>query len=41
MSSELRGISGQWFQAWLDKDAALVDRLASWSGRSKVASGGS
>jgi hypothetical protein len=28
MSSELRGISEQWFQAWLDKDAALVDRLA-------------
>ena len=28
MSSELHGISERWFKAWFDKDAALVDRLA-------------
>jgi hypothetical protein len=28
MSSELLELSGQWFQAWLDKDAATVERLA-------------
>jgi uncharacterized protein (TIGR02246 family) len=28
MSPELQGVSERWFQAWLDKDAATVDRLA-------------
>ena len=28
MSSELRGQSERWFQAWLQKDAATVERLA-------------
>src|SRR5581483_8597496 len=28
MSSELHGLSERWFQAWLDKDAATVERLA-------------
>jgi hypothetical protein len=28
MSSELHGLSERWFQAWLHKDAATVDRLA-------------
>jgi hypothetical protein len=28
MSSELRDVSEHWFQAWIDKDAATVDRLA-------------
>lgn len=28
MSSELHRASEQWFQAWLDKDAATVERLA-------------
>ena len=28
MSSELQGLSERWFQAWLDKDAATVERLA-------------
>jgi uncharacterized protein (TIGR02246 family) len=28
MSSELQDVSERWFQAWLDKDAAVVDRLA-------------
>lgn len=27
MTSELRDLSERWFQAWLDKDAATVDRL--------------
>jgi hypothetical protein len=27
MSPELHGLSEQWFQAWLDKDAATVERL--------------
>jgi uncharacterized protein (TIGR02246 family) len=27
MSSELYGLSERWFQAWLDKDAATVERL--------------
>jgi len=26
--SELRALSERWFQAWLEKDAATVDRLA-------------
>ncbi len=28
MASELQGLSDRWFQAWLEKDAATVDRLA-------------
>jgi uncharacterized protein (TIGR02246 family) len=28
MLSELHGLSEQWFQAWLKKDAATVERLA-------------
>jgi hypothetical protein len=28
MSSEVQGLSERWFQAWLDKDAATVERLA-------------
>jgi uncharacterized protein (TIGR02246 family) len=28
MSSELAAVSEQWFQAWLDKNAAAVERLA-------------
>jgi ketosteroid isomerase-like protein len=28
MLSELRGVSEQWFQAWLDKDASTVECLA-------------
>ena len=28
MASELQGLSERWFQAWLDKDAATVERLA-------------
>jgi uncharacterized protein (TIGR02246 family) len=28
MSSELQATSERWFQAWLDKDAATVERLA-------------
>jgi hypothetical protein len=28
MSSELRSESERWFQAWLDKDASIVERLA-------------
>jgi ketosteroid isomerase-like protein len=28
MSSELHGLSERWFQAWLDKDAETVERLA-------------
>jgi uncharacterized protein (TIGR02246 family) len=28
MSSELQGLSERWFQAWLEKDAATVERLA-------------
>ena len=28
MSSELHGLSERWFQAWLEKDAATVERLA-------------
>lgn len=28
MSTELRDLSERWFQAWLEKDAATVDRLA-------------
>jgi uncharacterized protein (TIGR02246 family) len=28
MVSELRGLSERWFQAWLEKDAATVERLA-------------
>ncbi len=27
MSSELQGVSECWFQAWLEKDAATVERL--------------
>ena len=27
MSSELHGLSERWFQAWLEKDAAIVARL--------------
>ena len=27
MLSELHGLSARWFQAWLDKDAATVERL--------------
>ncbi len=27
MSSELHGLSERWFQAWLEKDAATVERL--------------
>jgi uncharacterized protein (TIGR02246 family) len=27
MLSELRGLSERWFQAWLEKDAATVERL--------------
>jgi hypothetical protein len=27
MSAELQGVSERWFQAWLDKDAATVERL--------------
>jgi hypothetical protein len=28
MSSDVQGLSERWFQAWLDKDAATVERLA-------------
>jgi hypothetical protein len=28
MPSELLGVSERWFQAWLEKDAATVERLA-------------
>ena len=28
MLSELRGLSEHWFRAWLEKDAATVERLA-------------
>ena len=28
MSSELQGVSERWFQAWLDKDATVVERVA-------------
>src|SRR5690348_6342293 len=28
MLPELHGLSERWFQAWLDKDAATVERLA-------------
>jgi ketosteroid isomerase-like protein len=28
MSSELYGLSERWFQAWLEKDAATVEKLA-------------
>ena len=28
MSSELQDLSERWFQAWLEKDAATVERLA-------------
>jgi hypothetical protein len=28
MLLELRGASERWFQAWLEKDAAIVERLA-------------
>jgi uncharacterized protein (TIGR02246 family) len=28
MLSELHGLSERWFQAWLEKDAATVERLA-------------
>jgi hypothetical protein len=28
MSSQLHSVSQQWFQAWLEKDAATVERLA-------------
>src|SRR5262245_43397495 len=28
MESELRSLSERWFQAWLEKDAATVERLA-------------
>jgi uncharacterized protein (TIGR02246 family) len=28
MSSEVQGLSERWFQAWLEKDAAAVERLA-------------
>lgn len=28
MVSELQGLSERWFQAWLEKDAASVERLA-------------
>ena len=28
MFSELHGLSERWFQAWLEKDAATVERLA-------------
>ena len=28
MSSELHGLSARWFKAWLEKDAATVERLA-------------
>ena len=28
MVAGVRGLSERWFQAWLDKDAAVVDRLA-------------
>jgi ketosteroid isomerase-like protein len=28
MSSELHELSERWFQAWLEKDAATIDRLA-------------
>jgi uncharacterized protein (TIGR02246 family) len=28
MSSELQDLSDRWFQAWLEKDAATVERLA-------------
>jgi hypothetical protein len=28
MSSELHELSARWFQAWLEKDAAAVERLA-------------
>jgi hypothetical protein len=27
MSSDLQGLSERWFQAWLEKDAATVERL--------------
>jgi hypothetical protein len=28
MSSELNGLSERWFQAWLERDVATVERLA-------------
>jgi hypothetical protein len=28
MSADVAAASEQWFQAWLDKDAAVIDRLA-------------
>jgi uncharacterized protein (TIGR02246 family) len=28
MSTEVRDLSARWFQAWLDKDAATIERLA-------------
>jgi uncharacterized protein (TIGR02246 family) len=28
MSSQLQALSERWFQAWLDKDVAIVERLA-------------
>src|SRR5688572_6069750 len=28
MSSEVHGLSDRWFQAWLDRDAVTVERLA-------------
>ena len=28
MSSEVRAVSGRWFQAWLEKDAETIERLA-------------
>lgn len=28
MLAELHDLSGRWFQAWLDRDAAIVERLA-------------
>lgn len=28
MSSKLHGLSERWFRAWLEKDAATVERLA-------------
>jgi uncharacterized protein (TIGR02246 family) len=28
MSSEAQALSEQWFQAWLDKDASIIERLA-------------
>jgi uncharacterized protein (TIGR02246 family) len=28
MAAEVRSLSEQWFQAWLDKDASVIERLA-------------